>query len=424
MSSQAGISSGRAVSSASGGITPSSFWRANVCSRRASQPWSNLPLYFADHSGAHVMRRVGRPGREVDEERLVRHQRLLLADPLDRPVGHVLGEVVALLRGLVGLDRRRPLVDRGVVLVGLAADEAVEVLEAAAAARPRVERAERARLPHRHLVTLAELRRRVAVELQRLRQRRARVRADRVVARRRGRDLGDPAHPDRVVVAARQQRRARRRAERRRVEAAELQPFPGQALRRRRLARATERTRAPEAGIVDQHDQDIRRARRRAQRLDRRELRSGILGVLVDRPSYTVGRGSGGLRDRCCLGSGTAMTSHPVDAGMVVSRRVTTHHPAGVSKLSHARAFFDQRPSSPRSVTACSAAVSASTRATVGCRHRNIGSSPRPREQRRVGGPMRSPGLGVFRPADCSTADRKRTRATLARTGFRRALSP
>ena len=52
MSSQAGISAGRAVSSASGGITPSAFWRANVSSRSLSQPWSNWPLYFADHSGA------------------------------------------------------------------------------------------------------------------------------------------------------------------------------------------------------------------------------------------------------------------------------------------------------------------------------------------------------------------------------------
>ena len=226
MSSQAGISSGRAVSSASGGITPSSFWRANVSSRNASQPWSNLPLYFADHSVGHVVRRVRRARREVDEERLVAHQRLLLADPLDRLVGHVLGEVVALLRRLLGLDRGRALVDRRVVLVRLPADEAVEVLEAAAAGRPRVERAERARLPHRHLVALAELRGRVAVQLQRLGQRRAGVRADRVVARRRGRDLRDPAHADRVVVAAREQRRARRRAERGRVEAVELEPSP------------------------------------------------------------------------------------------------------------------------------------------------------------------------------------------------------
>ena len=51
MSSQAGISSGRAVSSASGGITPSSFWRANVSSRSASQPSSNRPAYASDHSG-------------------------------------------------------------------------------------------------------------------------------------------------------------------------------------------------------------------------------------------------------------------------------------------------------------------------------------------------------------------------------------
>ena len=180
------------------------------------------------------MRRVRRAGREVDEERLVGHERLLLADPLDRLVGHVLREVVALLRSPVGLDRRRPLVERRVVLVGLAADEAVEVLEAAAAGGPRVERPHRARLPDRHLVALAELRRRVAVELQRLRERRAGVRADRVVAGRRGRDLGDAAHADRVVVAAGEQRRARRRAERGRVKAVELEPARGQPLRGRR----------------------------------------------------------------------------------------------------------------------------------------------------------------------------------------------
>ena len=232
----------------------------------------------------HVVRGMGRPGREVGEERLVGHQRLLLADPLDRPVGDVLGEVVALLRRLVGLDRRGPLVERGVVLVRLTGDEAVEVLEAAAPRRPRVERAQRARLPHRHLVALAELRRRVAVELERLSQRRARVRPHRAVARRRRRDLRDPAHPDRVVVAPAQQRRARRRAQRRRVKARELQPVGGQALRRRRLARPAERARRAEPGIVEQHDQDVRRTRRRPQRLDRRELRGRILRVLVDRP--------------------------------------------------------------------------------------------------------------------------------------------
>ena len=50
MSSQAGISSWRGVSSQSCGITPSSFWRAKVRSRRRSHPSSNFPLYFSIHS--------------------------------------------------------------------------------------------------------------------------------------------------------------------------------------------------------------------------------------------------------------------------------------------------------------------------------------------------------------------------------------
>jgi hypothetical protein len=50
MSSHAGISSARSVSSASGGITPSSFCRANVSSRSTSQPLSKRPSYLFDHS--------------------------------------------------------------------------------------------------------------------------------------------------------------------------------------------------------------------------------------------------------------------------------------------------------------------------------------------------------------------------------------
>ena len=41
----------RSVRSQSGGITPSSFWRANVRSRSASHPSSKAPLYLSDHSG-------------------------------------------------------------------------------------------------------------------------------------------------------------------------------------------------------------------------------------------------------------------------------------------------------------------------------------------------------------------------------------
>ena len=75
----------------------------------------------------HVVRGVGRAGREVHEERLVRRQRLLGRDPVDRAVGQVLGEVVALLGGRLRLDRGGAVVEGRVVLVVLAADEAVEV---------------------------------------------------------------------------------------------------------------------------------------------------------------------------------------------------------------------------------------------------------------------------------------------------------
>ena len=212
-----------------------------------------LALVLGRPLGGHVVRRVRRAGRVVDEERLVRHQRLLLADPVDRVVGHVLGEVVALLGRAVGLDRRRAVVERGRVLVRLAADEAVEVLEAAAAGRPGVERPDRARLPDRHLVALAELRGRVAVQLQRLGERRRRVRPDRAVAGRGGRDLGDPAHADRVVVAAGEQRLPRRRAERGRVEAVVLEPVRPPGARRSasgtaRRRRSTSRSRRRRSG--------------------------------------------------------------------------------------------------------------------------------------------------------------------------------
>ena len=121
-------------------MTPSFFCRAKVSSRSLSQPSSNLPLYLSAQSFGHMVRRVGGAGREVDEEGLVRRQRLLLRDPGHGLVGHVLHEVIALFGRLLRLDRRRAFVERGVPLVGLAADEAVEVLEAAAAGRPGVER--------------------------------------------------------------------------------------------------------------------------------------------------------------------------------------------------------------------------------------------------------------------------------------------
>ena len=287
MSSHAGISAGRSVSSASARDHAELLLAGERLLAEAVPALVELALVLVGPLLRHVVRRVGGAGGEVDEERLVGHQRLLLAHPVDGLIGHVLGEVVALLGRPLGLDRHRVAVDRRRPLVRLAADEAVEVLEPGSG-RPLRERAHRARLPHRHLVALAELRRRVAVQLQRLGQRGGRVGADRVVARRRGGDLGDAAHADGVVVAAGQQRLAGRRAQRRGVEAVEAQAAGGESLGRRAADRAAERARGGEADVVDEHDQHVRRAARWPQRLDRRERRRRVLRVVGHQPGVRL----------------------------------------------------------------------------------------------------------------------------------------
>lgn len=224
--------------------------------------------------GAHRVRRMRTAGREVHEELLVRHQRLLLMDPLDRVRRDVIVEVVALLRRLGRLDRSRALEQVRPVVVGLRADEPIKVLKPAAARRPRVKRSHLARLPRRHVVTLVDMRRRVAVQRQDLRQRRRRLRPDRGVPRRGRRRLGDHPHPHphRMMVTARQQRLPRRRAQRADMEPVIRQPAHRQTVGVRRRARTAERVHRPEPRVVQQDQQHVRRALRRTQRLDRREL--------------------------------------------------------------------------------------------------------------------------------------------------------
>src|SRR5688572_29710422 len=111
-----------------------------------------LALVLVSPSLRDVMWCVRRAGREIDEDWLVRAQGLLLTDPANGLVGHVLHEVVTLFGCLLGLDRRRPLIQRWVPLVRLAADESIEVFEASAAGGPGVERTNRAGLPHGHFV--------------------------------------------------------------------------------------------------------------------------------------------------------------------------------------------------------------------------------------------------------------------------------
>ena len=77
------------------------------------------------------MRRVGAAGHVIEEERLVWRGGVQLLHILDRVVGHIGGQVVAGFpdhgkMGMIAEEIRRPL-------VGLAAHEPIEILEAHAA---------------------------------------------------------------------------------------------------------------------------------------------------------------------------------------------------------------------------------------------------------------------------------------------------
>jgi len=64
------------------------------------------------------------------------------------------------------------------------------------------------------------------------------------------------------------------------MEAVVLEPVVRQPFEVRCLAGAAEGARRAEAGVVDQHDQHVRRPFRRPERLDRRKTRVGALGVV------------------------------------------------------------------------------------------------------------------------------------------------
>ena len=132
-----------------------------------------LALELLDPLLWRVMRCVRRAGRVIGEERLVGRHGVLHAQPGDRLVSHVCVEVVV---GIVvrRLDRPRVLDERRRPLIGVAADEAIEIFKAEAD-RPKIERTRLARLPVGHVVVLAEPRRVVTVELEDIAEARASI---------------------------------------------------------------------------------------------------------------------------------------------------------------------------------------------------------------------------------------------------------
>src|SRR5208283_1154396 len=102
----------------------------------------------------------------------------------------------------------------------------------------------------------------------------------RVVSGRRGRNFRNAAHTHRMMIATGQHRLTGRRAERRRVESGEPEAIRAELLEVWRLAWTAEGARGTIADVVDEHDEDIRGARRGAQLSDRRIFRVGVFSVV------------------------------------------------------------------------------------------------------------------------------------------------
>ena len=205
-----------------------------------------------------MVRRVRAARHVVDEERLVGRQRVHAIHVVDGFVGHRRGQVPAGL-ALERVDLRRVAEEVRLPLVGVAADEAVEVLEAHADG-PLVERACLAGLELRRVVVLAEPRGGIAVVLEDAADGGLVLGDDAVVAGKTGGLLGHHAETGRVMIAPGDQRRPRGRAQRRGMEVGVAQARLGDAVERRGRNDAAEGAGDAVARIVG-HDQSARWAR-------------------------------------------------------------------------------------------------------------------------------------------------------------------
>ncbi len=165
-----------------------------------------LTLELVDPRLRGVMRRVTCARRVVQEERLLRRDRLGIADELDRLVGQVLGEVVALLGRLRLVDGVVVVDQLGIPLARLRAQEPVPPLEApttrpVASRRRQVHLVLRTQVPLAHHVG-------VPAPLTEDLGERAVLRRDRAAGvREPDRRLGDARHAVARVIATGQQTR-------------------------------------------------------------------------------------------------------------------------------------------------------------------------------------------------------------------------
>ena len=233
------------------------------------------------------MRRVGAARHVIDKERFVGRDLLELLHVLDRVVGHRRGQIPAGIP-LEGIDGRRVAEQVRLPLAGVAADEAVEIIEAHPDG-PLIERPGLARLVKGRVVVLAEPRGRVPVLLQDGADRAGILPDDRIVPREPCRRFAHDSKAGHVMIASGDQRRARRRAQRRGMKLRVPQPVLRDAIQGRRRDDAAEGARRAEADIVRHDEQHVGRALGRHDA--RRPPRFRLRGFLLDHPAeFRIGR--------------------------------------------------------------------------------------------------------------------------------------
>ena len=180
----------------------------------------------------------------------------------DRLIDEVSRQVVAAFERSGCIDARIVEHELWSVLVGFRIHESIEAIEAAPE-RPAVERTRCAGFSQRRDVPLAHHVVAVGMGSQHLGERSGLLCDLAAIAGKTAVEVRKAADTDGVVIAPRQQGRARRRAHGRGVEARVAQPLRCQTIDRRRLDRRAVATKIREADIIEEHNEDIRRAKRR-----------------------------------------------------------------------------------------------------------------------------------------------------------------
>ena len=219
--------------------------------------------------------------RVVQEERFLRRDRLGVTDELDRLVGDVVGEVVAvfgrarLVDGVVVVDEvREPL-------VRLRAEETVEALEPASG-RPVATRRRQVHLVFGAEVPLADRIGVPAEPTENLGEHSVFGRDRPARARKADRGFGDARHAVTSVVPARQQTRTGRRAQSGRVPLRVAQAVRRDAVEVRCIHRAAITVQRREPHVVEHDVHHVRRAGGCLRRFERRPVGCRVPDIDVD----------------------------------------------------------------------------------------------------------------------------------------------